>query len=140
MAFDSSVKFNAGAPIDVNKLNKLQDNISSIYEQNSISLNTISNNVDNIQTSIQVVPIIDVGTVNLTVNGNSKSVTFANKNFTQAPHIVASISSNIRQRTSYSVRATATSATGANIEVVSTTDNTGQSVDVQYIAIELKPR
>ena len=98
MPFDSSVKFNAGAPIDVNKLNKLQDNISSIYEQNSISLNTISNNVDNIQTSIQVVPIIDVGTVNLTVNGNSKSVTFANKNFTQAPHIVASISSNIKQR------------------------------------------
>jgi len=39
--FDSSVKFNTGAPLDVNKLNKLQDNITSVYQQNASAVQTL---------------------------------------------------------------------------------------------------
>ncbi len=52
--FNPDVVFNAGAPIDVNKLNQLQRNISSIYENNSSMLNLTNTTVGGIQKEIRV--------------------------------------------------------------------------------------
>ena len=137
--FNPDVIFNAGAPIDVNKLNQLQRNISSVYEKNSSLLNTTNTTVGGIQKEIRVFPIVDVGQVELKVNGNSQQVPFKNTNFTKAPSIVATIASNLDTKTSYSIRATANNATNANIEVVSTNEKaTGQPILVNWIAIEMK--
>jgi hypothetical protein len=56
MAFDSSVKFNAGAPIDINKLNKLQDNITSVYQQNASAITQNNTIVGGIQKSSSGIP------------------------------------------------------------------------------------
>jgi len=138
MAFDSSVKFNAGAPIDVNKLNKLQDNISSIYETNSSLLNTTNTTVGNIQTAIRVFPIIDKGQQELTVNGNQQTFNFANRNFTEAPTIVASLSYNPKKEAIFTVSAISKSTTQFGLEVTSSKDNTGTKVTVSWIAVQMK--
>lgn len=136
--FDSSVKFNAGAPIDVNKLNKLQDNISSIYETNSSLLNTTNTTVGNIQTAVRVFPIIDKGTQKLIVNGNQQVFNFSNPNFTEAPTVVASIAVNPKKEALYTVSAIPKGQRQYALEVTSSKDNTGTTVEVNWIAIQMK--
>ena len=137
--YSPDVIFNAGAPIDVNKLNQLQRNIADIYKNNAI-VNTTSNTVAGLEKEVRTFPIIDVGFMDFTVDGKScitKPVTFANKNFTQTPQIVASISSNIKKDSALTIRATATSTSQAQIEVCSNNENL-QNVTVNYIAIQMK--
>jgi hypothetical protein len=137
--FNPDVVFNAGAPIDVNKLNQLQRNISSIYENNSSMLNLTNTTVGGIQKEIRVFPIVDVGQAEVKVNGNSVQFAFKNTNFTKAPTIVATIASNLSTETSYSVRATSDNERSARVEVVSTNlKATSQTVIVNWIAIEMK--
>jgi len=138
--FNPDVVFNAGAPIDVNKLNQLQRNISSIYENNSSMLNLTNTTVGGIQKEIRVFPIVDVGQVpDVKVNGNSVQFSFKNTNFTKPPTIVATIASNLSTETSYSVRATSDNERSARVEVVSTNPKaTGQIIAVNWIAIEMK--
>lgn len=137
--FNPDVVFNAGAPIDVNKLNQLQRNISSIYENNSSMLNLTNTTVGGIQKEIRVFPIVDVGQTEVKVNGNSVQFPFKNTNFTKAPTIVATIASNLSSETSYSVRATSDNERSARVEVVSTNlKATGQTIMVNWIAIEMK--
>lgn len=133
------VVFTAGTPIDVNKLNQLQNNIASIYQTNSI-INTTNTTVGNLQKEVRTFPIIDVGDEDFTVKEGecvSKVVTFANKNFTQNPKVVASISSDIKKDSNLTIRATAISQTQARIEICSNSKDL-QKVSVNYIAIQMK--
>jgi hypothetical protein len=137
--YSPDVVFNAGAPIDVNKLNQLQRNIASIYQTNSI-VNTTSNTVAGLEKEVRTFPIIDVGSITISVNEGQcvqKTITFSNKNFTETPQIVASVSSNIKKDSALTVRATSTSTSQATIEVCSNSKYS-QDVNVQYIAIQMK--
>ena len=137
--YSPDVIFNAGAPIDVNKLNQLQRNIASVYQNNSI-INTTSATVGNLQKEVRTFPIIDVGSEDFSVKGGecvSKTVTFANKSFTESPSIVASISSNIKIDSNLTVRATTINASQARIEVCSNSKEL-QQVTVQYVAVQMK--
>lgn len=137
--YSPDVVFNAGAPIDVNKLNQLQRNIASVYQTNSI-INTTNTTVGELQTEVRTFPIIDIGSEEFSVKAGecvSKAVTFSNKNFTQNPTIVASVSSNIKKDSNLTVRATALNASQARIEVCSNSKDL-QTVTIDYIAVQMK--
>jgi hypothetical protein len=141
--YDSNVVFSAGSPIDINKLNQLQRNISSIYAQNSSLTATTNQTVDalsGIQKTVKVFPIIHVGTVDITVDGEKtegKDVNFAGTSFTANPTIVASISSDLGATSRLFVRATTKNSTSGRIEVVNAA-KTRQTVSVNYIAVQMK--
>ncbi len=141
--YDSNVTFSAGAPIDVNKLNQLQRNISSIYAQNS-SLTTTTNatagSLGELKTTVKVFPIIHVGTIDITVDGEKtegKDVDFAGTSFTANPVMVASISSDLSTSSRLFVRATTKNQGGGRIEVVNAS-KTRQTVSINYIAVQMK--
>lgn len=137
--FNPDVIFNAGAPIDVNKLNQLQRNISSVYEKNSSLVTTTNATIGNIQKQVRVFPIVEIGTVTVDVEGGrcrTEPITFKNNNFTETPIMVASVSSNITKDSGLTIRATPTSASGGNIEVCSLEKT--QKVQISYIAVQMK--
>jgi len=139
--YSPDVVFNAGAPIDVNKLNQLQINIASVYQTNSI-INTTNTKVGEIDVRVRTLPVIDIGSENFTVPAGqcvAKTITFGNENFSRSPVIVASISSNIKADSNLSVRATVSeqSIRQARIEVCSNSKNL-QEVTVSYIAVQMK--
>lgn len=137
--FDTDVVFSSGAPLDVNKLNQLQSNIRSVYDDTR-SLNNTTTRVGNLETTIKTVPIIDVGEVTVKVNGDSLPITFNNTSFDSTPVMVATIASDLKKETfSYSIRATANSKTSGRIEVISPDAKaTGQELKVNYIAIQMR--
>ena len=137
--FNPDVVFSPGAPLDVNKLNQLQANIRSVYDETR-SLNNTTTKVGELETTIKTVPIIAVGQVDVKVNGDSFPITFNNTSFDSIPVMVATISSDLKKETfSYSIRATANSTTSGRIEVVSPdTKATNQVLTVNYIAIQMR--
>lgn len=141
--YSPDVVFNAGSPIDVNKLNQLQRNIASVYEQNSSLVATTNATVDTvsgIQKTVRVFPIVHTNTIDITVPAEScagQDITFAGTSFTATPILVASVSSDINKDTRFWVRATAKSSAGGRIEVC-TSNKTQQKVTVNYIAIQMK--
>ncbi len=137
MAFDTNVVFSPGAPLDVNKLNQLQANIRSVYDETR-SLNTTTEKVGGLEKTVKTIPIVDVGTVTVKVNGNTTPVIFNNTGFDANPVIVATIQDDLKPNTSYSIRAKTTSLRGANIEVTSTDTSANETINVNYIAIQMK--
>jgi hypothetical protein len=138
--YSPDVVFNAGAPIDVNKLNQLQRNITSVYQNNSQLINTTNATVGNLQKEVRVFPIVDVGSEEFTVKGGeciSKVISFTNSNFTEKPIIVASVTSNIKADSKLTVRATTISTSQARIEVCSDSKDL-QTPVINYIAIQMK--
>lgn len=142
-SYSPDVTFTAGAPIDVNKLNQLQRNISSVYEQNSSLVATANQTVDTvsgIQKTVRVFPVMNIGTIDMFVEGEStagKDITFEQTNFSSTPILVASISSDMSKDTRLSLRATARSSAGGRIEVVNAAKNS-QNVVINYIAVQMK--
>lgn len=137
MAFDTNVVFSPGAPLDVNKLNQLQANIRSVYDETR-SLNTTTEKVGGLEKTVKTIPIVDVGIVTVKVNGNTTPVIFNNTGFDANPVIVATIQDDLKPNTSYSIRAKTTSLRGANIEVTSTDTSANETINVNYIAIQMK--
>jgi len=138
--FDSDVVFSPGAPLDVNKLNQLQANIRSVYDETR-SLNTTITTIGNIQKTTPAVPVIEVGTTTVKINGNTTAVNLENEGFSSTaklPTVVATILDDLKPNASYSIRAKATNAKRIIIEVTST-DKTvdGQEINVNYTAIQM---
>jgi hypothetical protein len=139
--FDSRVKFSSGAPLDINKLNSLQDNITSVYQLNNSAIQTIgaqNTSISGIQKNIQVFPIIDRGTQEIEVNGGQKVFPFSNTNFSEIPIIVASLNFNPKKETWYTVSAIAKSTTQYALEVTAAAANSGTKVSVNWIAVQMK--
>jgi len=139
--FDSSVKFNTGAPLDVNKLNKLQDNITSVYQQNASAVQTLGSqntSIAGIQKNIQVFPVIDKGTQEVEVNAGQKVFPFANINFTEAPIVVASLNYNQDKEVWFTISAAAKSTTQFFIEATGAAKQNGKKVSVNWIAVQMK--
>jgi len=138
--FDADVVFSSGAPLDVNKLNQLQANIRSVYDETR-SLNTTVTTIQGIQKTTPAIPIIEVGTVPVKINGNTTAVTLENEGFsssTKLPTVVATISDDLKPNTSYSIRAKATEAKRIIIEVTSTDASaSGKEINVNWIAIQM---
>ena len=134
MPITSNVTFNAGEPIDINKLNQLQSNINELNRKTDLANTT----TDNLGKQISVVPIVDCGQEDITVNGGSNLITFGNKAFTSTPTIVASIAQDIAKETTYTVRARPLSSTSARIEVTSPSTNAVKTITVNWIAIQLR--
>jgi nitrate/nitrite-specific signal transduction histidine kinase len=136
------VVFNAGEPIDTNKLNQLQANLNILYTDNAALKQTSNQTVsglEGITKQIPVIPVIDTGRVNCKINGNSEIVHFSNASFSVTPNLIATISSNLDTTTSYSIRATAESTTQGRIEVVSTdTKKNNDPILVSWIAVQMK--
>lgn len=138
--FDSDVVFSPGAPLDVNKLNQLQANIRSVYDETR-SLNTTITTIGNIQKTTPAVPVIEVGTATVKINRNTTAVDLENEGFSSTaklPTVVATILDDLKPNASYSIRAKATNAKRIIIEVTST-DKTvdGQEINVNYTAIQM---
>lgn len=132
MPITSNVVFNSGEPIDINKLNQLQSNINELFKTTSLTNTTVSDQGK----QISFVPIVDCGEEEITVNGGSNLITFANKAFTATPTIVASIAQDIAKETSYTVRARPLNSTSARIEVTSSSANAVKTILVNWIAIQ----
>ena len=133
----TQVTFSPGAPLDANKLNQLQNNISSLY-QDTKNLNTTTVKVGDVEKTVKAIMIVDAGQKTVIVNGQTSIVDFTNKTFDQNPIIVASISSDLKPKTVFSVRANSISAQQARIEVTSPDEKASGPVTVNYIAIQMK--
>lgn len=138
--FDSDVVFSPGAPLDVNKLNQLQANIRSVYDETR-SLNTTITTIGNIQKTTPAVPVIEVGTATVKINGNTTAVSLENEGFSSTaklPTVVATILDDLKPNVSYSIRAKATNAKRIIIEVTSTDKTVDkQEINVNYTAIQM---
>ena len=140
--YSPDVNFAAGAPLDITKLNQLQRNIVSVYEENKTNINTSNTTIGEIDKIVRVFPIIEVGTIELKVPASgciSEVVTFTNQNFAegQATRIVASLSSDIKADYGLSVRAKMIGRYQARIEAC-TSGKVPLTVDIDYIAIQMK--
>jgi hypothetical protein len=132
------VVFSPGAPLDVNELNQLQANITDLQEKTTSSLNNTTVTVGDLETRFNTTPVIEVGTVEVKVNGNTTPVELKNTSFTSPPTVVATIQDDLKPNTSYSVRAKATTARNINIEVTSTDTSASGNINVNYIAIQMR--
>lgn len=139
--YNPDVIFNAGEPLDVNKLNQIQRNVTSVFQSNYNLSQTTSQTIGNLQKEVKVFPIVEIGSVEIETTAGScveKPVTFKNKAFTDVPIIVASISSNIKKESAgLTIRASASSTTQGRVEICSS-DKLSQKVTINYIAIQMK--
>ena len=139
--YNPDVIFNAGEPLDVNKLNQIQRNVTSVFQSNINLSQTTNQSIGNLQKEVKVFPIVEIGSIVIeTAPGacRSDTVTFKNKAFTDVPIIVASIASDINKDSAgLTVRASTSSTTQGRVEVCST-DKLSQKVTINYIAIQMK--
>lgn len=129
------ITFDAGAPVDANDLNQLQDNITALFAQTNTLYNaTIGQQND------PVVPAIFANTI--TVDGLRKDEPKVENlpiggGFTEAPVIIATIASRLKDKEQIYINAFASGPTSATVEVK--TSSGRNSVKVSYIAIQMKP-
>ena len=140
--YSPDVTFAAGAPLDVTKLNQLQRNIVSVFEENKTNINTSNATIGDLEKTVRVFPIIEVGQIDLNLPAGGcaqETVTFDNQNFSkdQPTRIVASVSSDIKPDYGVVVRAKMIGQFQARLEAC-TSSKTGLAVTVDYIAIQMK--
>ena len=136
------VTFTAGAPIDVDALNKLQSNIANVKIGAESQIQTINTTVQGVSKSIPVVPLIYGASEKIVVplSGNiTQTISFGNTGFTAVPTMVASLASNITTSDNIFLRATATTVNGGEIEIKLGKQRSEKTVTVNYIALQMKP-
>lgn len=134
------VTFNAGSPIDVNLLNRLQENISSIKVETDKSVQNATVTVGNVQKTVKVTPIIFAGSVIVAIKNNRgyEPIDLSGANFKTNPIVVASVETNTSPGDQVTLRATATSSTGGAVEVFTASASKLVEVKVNFIAVEMK--
>jgi hypothetical protein len=139
--YNPDVIFNAGEPLDVNKLNQIQRNVTSVFQSNYNLSQTTNQTIGNLQKEVKVFPIVEIGSIVIeTAPGacRSDTVPFTNNAFTAAPIIVASIASDINKDSAgLTIRASTSSTAQGRIEVCSS-DKLSQKVKINWIAIQMK--
>jgi hypothetical protein len=139
--YNPDVIFNAGEPLDVNKLNQIQRNVTSVFQSNINLSQSTNQTIGNLQKEVKVFPIVEIGSIVIeTAPGacRSDTVPFKNKAFTDVPIIVASIASDINKDSAgLTIRASTSSTAQGRIEVCSS-DKLSQKVTINYIAIQMK--
>lgn len=129
------ITFDAGAPVDANDLNQLQDNITALFAQTNTLYNATVG-----QQNDPVVPAIYASTI--TVSGMTKDEASVENlplggGFTEAPIIIATIASRLKDKEQIFMNAFASGPASASVQVKSNT--TRSSVKINYIAIQMKP-
>lgn len=138
----SPVTFTAGAPIDVDDLNKLQSNIANVKVNAESQIQTINQTVGGVQKTVNVIPIIfaDSEEITIPVSGDiTKTISFTNgASFTEIPIMIASFASDVSQDDSVFLRAIAKSQTTGEIQIRAGKQKTTKQVTVNYMVIQLK--
>lgn len=134
------VVFNAGSPIDVNLLNRLQDNITSIKTSTDANIQNATLTVNNVQKNVKVVPVVYAGSVAVKITNNRgyQQVDFSGSNFVNTPVVVASVETNTKPADQVTLRATATSKSGGEIEVFTADKSKLTEIKISFIAVEMR--
>lgn len=126
--------FTPGNPITSTDLNDLQNNIQSVYDEQTSLTNTSKSITGQI---VKIKNAIDNGTVtikNLTVNtGKAESFKFAT-NFTTTPTVVVSIAEDLKAKEDVDLAAYAENAVDFKVWVRSSSSDR-KEIKINYIAI-----
>lgn len=140
LEYDPNVIFNAGAPINLDQLRKLQSNIAAVKLESDNKIQNATLSIEGVQKSVKVNPVIFAKTVTIDINSNvgQQNTDFGGTDFTETPIMVASVATNTKPSDGVTLRATATSKTGGQIEVFTETKSTLKQVRVNLIAVQMK--
>ena len=138
--YSPNVVFDAGAPLDIAKLNRLQSNIAAVKIETDSRISNATQTIDGVQRNVRVSPVVYAGNVKVSISNNRgySAVDFSGSNFTEIPTFVASLATNTKSEDQVVLRATATSKTGGEIEVFSGTKSVLKEVVVNFIAVQMK--
>ena len=142
LPYTPNVTFNAGAPIDIDKLSRLQSNIAAVLKQSESGIQNATLNIQGVQRNLKVIPVVYAGSSKVPISQESKRgyapIDFTGSNFTEIPIFVASISTNTKPGDQVTLRATATSKTGGEIEVFIGTGSKLTEVTINFVAVQMK--
>jgi len=126
------VTFNEGEPLDVSKLNNLRLNQVTTYQ--------IASSLQNSTIDGKTVPMIDYGSVNVTISkvGSNGPVALPiNPNFTGTPTFIVSIGGGEIGSTMVSARVVSATTTAPGV-IVQSSAALNKTIQVNYIAIQNK--
>lgn len=140
LPYDPNVIFNPGAPINLDQLRKLQSNIAAVKLESDNKIQNATLSIEGVQKFVKVNPVIFAKTVTISINANRgyDTTDFGGTDFSETPIMVASIATNTSPNDGVTLRATATSKTGGQIEVFTAAKSTLKEVKVNFLAVQMK--
>lgn len=140
LPYDPNVVFNAGTPINIDQLRKLQSNIAAVKTDTDSKLQNATVNIEGVQKVVKVSPVVFASSVIIKISNNrgSQPIDFSGSNFTEIPIVVASVETNTAPADQVTLRASASNKTGGTIEVFTDSKSKLSELRVNFIAVQMK--